>query len=207
VSVDGTVFVHGIDDHPNGLPYLQFGGAGGCTGDQFPNMINEWDHVRFGTISYGEQIVSSYPPDGFVDAREYSPLDRFTVTYDSPNYVYLDEISVNVSSGEAPAVIQTRRLDNGDPETVEIVLDRPIPYDARTRFIFDDGEVTNIVAFVFAAGDTDGDGDADLHDFAAFQACFGSDMLDGPCLPLDSITDDTINLADYAEFEGVLDGP
>jgi hypothetical protein len=38
------------------------GGLGGC--DFFPNTVNEWDFVRYGTISYGEQIIASDPPGG-----------------------------------------------------------------------------------------------------------------------------------------------
>ena len=206
-SVDGEVFLVDSGNSQGERSLITFVGRGGCSSDQIPNKINEWDHVRFGTISYGEQIVSSDPPAGFVNAREHAPLDRFTVTFDSANYVYIDEIGVNVTSGVRPVVIQTRRLDNGDPETVEIVLDRPIPFDASTKFLFNDGATINRVIFTFAPGDTDGDGDADLRDFAAFQICFGLEPLTGACLALDSIADDSIDLADYAGFEGSLRGP
>jgi hypothetical protein len=130
-----------------------------------------------------------------------------TVTFDSPNYVFVDEISVDVTEGLAPIVTKTRRLDNGEPDVVEIVLDQPIPFDATTTFTLDDGVAVNVIEFTYAPGDTDGDGDADLHDFAVLQTCFGLDLLDSACLPLDTITDNTIDLADYAEFEAVLSGP
>ncbi len=207
ISVDGTVFLIEEGYDPSERHLISFGGKGGCLGDKIPNNVNEWDHIRFGTISYGERIVSSNPPQGFVDAGRYAPLDRFTVTFDSANYVYIDEVAVMVASGVAPAVIQTRRLDNGDPETVEIVLDRPIPYDATTRFFFNDGVTVNRLHFMFAPGDTDGDGDADLRDFAAFQTCFGKEPLTGPCLVLDSITDGAIDLSDYAEFQSLIGDP
>ncbi|MGB2986498.1 MAG: hypothetical protein WBE26_11515, partial [Phycisphaerae bacterium] len=75
ISVDGLVFIVGAEDNPNGYHYLQFSGDGGCLGDWIPNMVNEWDFVRFGTISYGERIVASDPPGGFLDARKHTGLD------------------------------------------------------------------------------------------------------------------------------------
>ncbi len=39
-----------------------------------------------------------------------------------------------------------------------------------------------------------------MRGFAGFQTCFGCEPLTDDCLTLDSITDDTIDLADYAEF-------
>ena len=204
-SVDGLVFTSGYDDEGTGVNFLQFGGSGGCIGDQIPDMVNEWDFVRYGTISYGEQIIASDPPGGYVDARQYVPLDRFTVTFDSPNYVYLDEVTVEVTGGVAPGVIQTSRRDNDEPDTVEIVLDCPIPFGETTRFTFNDGVAINVVEYTFAPGDIDGDGDADLHDFAAFQRCFGQTDPTGPCSALDLQTDDTIDLADFSLFKGLFD--
>jgi len=98
VAVDGEVFIVGWQNQPNGYHGLSFRGDGGCIGDKMPNTINEWDFVRYGTINYGETIVATDPPGpaggGFISARTHAPLDRFTVTYDSPNYVYVDEIAV-----------------------------------------------------------------------------------------------------------------
>lgn len=191
VSVDGKVFITDSENRPNGYHSLQFGGDGGCGGDEIPNMRNEWDFVRYGTISSGEHIVASDPPAGFLDSRVYPTLDRFTVTFDSPNYVYVYEIAVEVilSGGrpslDPPQVIQTRRLDNGPPDVVEIVLDRPIPPGAQARFTFDDGTVINTVSYTYKHGDADADNDWDLADFAALQACFGAEAEAGnrpwPC--------------------------
>jgi hypothetical protein len=206
VSADGFVFIVGEDDHVPGAAYLQFGGNGGCIGDQIPNMVNEWDFVRFGTISYGEQIVASDPPSGFLSARQQTGLDRFAVTFDEPNYVYLPEIAVEVSDGDTPVVTQTRRRENDEPDTVEIVLDRPLAFGETTRFTFDDGVAVNVIEYTFAPGDTDGDGDADLHDFALFQACFGQSPVIGPCAALDLDPDDAIDLADYSAFQDLLTG-
>jgi hypothetical protein len=207
ISVDGLVFIVDADDVPNGYHTLQFGGRGGCASDQIPDMVNEWDFIRFGTISYGEQIVAHDPPERVLDAREHAELDRFTVTFDSPNYVYIDEIMVYVTGGVPPEVIQTRRRENDEPDTVEIVLDGPLPMGETTYFVFDDGVGANVVAYTFAPGDTDGDGLATLADVAALQNCFGQTDLTGVCRAVDLIEDDIIDLSDFAALTDLLTPP
>jgi len=128
---------------------LAFHGEGGCGGDWVPNMKNEWDFVRYGTIDSGERVVAGDPPNGLLDPVAHADLDRFTVTFDSANYVYLDDITVQVTSGETPTVLQTRRRENDEPDTVEIVLDRPLSTSALTRFIFDDGVAVNVVEYSY----------------------------------------------------------
>lgn len=120
MSVDGYVFFASYDDNAISSAYVQFGGDGGC-GPEYLPTVNEWDFVRYGTISYGETIVASDPPSGFVDARTYAPLDRFTVTFDEPNYVYIDEISVEVAAtkprsleGKRRNVKKSKRQKHGD---------------------------------------------------------------------------------------------
>jgi len=203
-SVDGQVFRASSGTGGNGLHYLQMAGRGGCLDDQIPDMVNEWDFVRFGTVASEERMVASEPPAGYVDARRYAPLDRFTVTFDAPNYVYLDEIAVEALTGDTPEVISTRRLRDGAPETVEFVLDRPIPMGTTTRFTFDDGDSVKSLEYTFAWGDTDGDGDADLYDAAAFQSCFGQSEPLRQCLVLDADTNGTIDLNDYALWYDVV---
>jgi hypothetical protein len=124
------------------------GGGGGCSSNEPLATRNEWDFVRYGRITTGERIVTTDPPQGFLDPKQHTGLDRFTVTFDDPNYVYIDDIAVTVSDGVAPIVIQTRRLDNGHPETVQIVLDRPLPLDSVIRFEFlENDQVTNSVIY------------------------------------------------------------
>jgi hypothetical protein len=138
-SVDGLVIF--VDTDNDGLvsSFLDLAGHGGCIGS--PNNIkNEWDFVRLGTISFGERILASDPPSGYLDPAVYSSLDRFTVTFDSANYVYIDDITVEVTGGIAPQVIQTLRRETDDVDTVEIVLDRALPAGELTRFIFNDGQ-------------------------------------------------------------------
>lgn len=206
IAVDGYIFIVDSDDDPNGKHSVAIRGGGGCDLSIMPR-VNEWDFVRYGTISDGEQIVSSDPPSGFVDARQHAELDRFTVTYESPNYAYIDDITVEVSGGDAPVVLQTRRRENDEPDTVEIVLDRSILMGETTRFIFNDGVAVNVIEYTFAPADTDGDGDADLHDFAEFQRCFGQAPSTGPCLALDFVTDEKIDIADYESFQSLFSGP
>jgi hypothetical protein len=210
--VDGVLFSCSTGIQGTGTSVIRMVGLSGCDLSQ-PAVVNEWDFARYGRVTYGELIVSSDPPQGFLDARVYAPLDRFTVTFDQANYVLVDEITVETSKrrnvetskhgeilrcaqndgpagvtqnddlagntrperpGSAPAAPQvtaTTRRDNGPPDEVEIVLDRPIPYRATTRFTFDDGSIENVLEFTFAEGDTDGDGDADLADFSWLQNC------------------------------------
>ncbi len=242
-SVDGLIFRLSYDeDGDNGSTSIRFLGAGGCLDDWIPNKENAWDFIRFGTIGYGERIVASHPPAGFVDARVHPAIDRFTITFDSPNYVYLDEITVEVTpanqsrdreGAEAdpnperkrrakdpalalgvlidapPIVTKTRRLDNGPTDVVEIVLDRPIPYNATTRFTFDDGTLAQTLNYTFAPGDADGDGRADLADFASFQNCFGLGTVlsnPAPCVAFDFDADGDIDLADFYGFQRVFAG-
>jgi len=204
-SADGQIFIDWLDSRTPRGAYIQMRGDGACDPDPLTNQVNKWDFVRFGTISYGETIIASDPPGGFVDARDHAELDRFTVTYDSANYVYIDEITVEVTGGIAPHVIQTRRRDNGEPDTVEIVLDRPIPMGETTRFTFDDGVAVNIVEYTFAPGDANGDGKADLFDLGVMQTCFGPGPLTGACLALDLDRDDDIDLSDFAAFIDFFD--
>jgi|CXWL01.1.fsa_nt_gi hypothetical protein len=233
VAVDGQIFLVDQQNEPNGYNAIAIFAQGGCIGDQIPDALNAWDFVRFGTISYGEQIVETDPPTGFIDAREHPALDRFTVRNDTANYVYIDEITVDVTPNQyrdrqgavladyntehpnperqrradrpalalgVPIVVATRRLDNGPSDVVEIVLDRPIPYNATTRFTFNDGTLSQSLEFTYAPGDTDGDGRATLSDLADFQNCFSSELLTGVCPVFDFNHDDAIDLADLAQF-------
>ncbi len=167
-AVDGTVFTCNDTLHTGNPAYLQTGGGGGCSK---PPTVNKWDFIRYGRIAEGEAIVASDPPAGILDAAQYSGLDRFTVTFDQPNYVYVDEIAVgtealrheatkggffelrtsNFELPPPPAVIATRRLDNGSPETVQIVLDRPLEVGVTTRFTFATGGTPNVVEYTLLA--------------------------------------------------------
>ena len=210
VSVNGFNFiVDSMTTNDNGYADVQFSGRGGCNSDQFPNMENAWDFIRYGTISYGEAVVDSDPPMGDVSAVDYPDRTRFTVTFDSPNYVYVDEIRVSVTDFAGvtpvapmnyPMVLQTRRLDNGPPEVVEIVLDKTIPHAATTTFTLTDGVATNIIEYTLSPGDADGDGVATLADFAHFQNCFRAGTPSAFCRTFDLNRDGSISLGDHQLF-------
>ena len=48
---------------------------------------------------------------------------------------------------EPPVVLQTRRGDQFATDTVEVLLDRPLPAEQETRFTFNDGTTTNEVVY------------------------------------------------------------
>ena len=163
ISVDGEVF---LEDNGRQIilsSQIQMRGQGGDTNRPDP-VINAWDFVRYGTVSFGEQIIAADPPAGVLDATAFPNLDRFVVTFDSPNYAYIDDIIVETAGDDVPVVIATRRLDNGDPEVLEIVLDRPMPMGETTRFTFDDGTAVNVVEYTLALPDGDNDGVPDEDD-------------------------------------------
>ncbi len=207
VSVDGRTFINASDIKNPGGAYVQMGGEGGCDG--FVNTVNEWDFVRYGTIATGETIIAADPPAGFVAPQVYPGLDRFTVTFDSANYVYIEDVSVWVSGGIRPNVIQTRRRENTEPDTVEIVLDGPIPIGETTRFTFSDGTAVSVVEYIYSAppGDTNGDGRVDLREMGQFQNCFGTVTLSGVCKTLDLAANGTIDISDLPPLISQLSGP
>ena len=145
VAVDGQVFMDVIDIKNAGGAFLQMGGEGACGG--FLNTVNEWDFVRHGTIATGETIIATDPPAGLLDPNDFPDIDRFTVTFNAANYVYLDDITVDLTGGIAPTVIQTLRRENTVPDKVEIVLDRPMPLNETTTFTITDGTATSIVEY------------------------------------------------------------
>ena len=214
--VDGSLFLDADDGNFNSSHFLQMEGSGGCTFDSIPNKVNEWDFVRYGTIAYGEQVVDSNPAAGIVSALTHPDRTRFTVTFDSPNYVYVDDISVSVADFigvtpvapmNYPMVTQTRRLDNGPPEVVEIVLDKPISHAATTTFTLTDGVATNIIEYTLAPGDADGDGAATLADFAQFQNCFRPGSPSVFCKTFDLNRNNQLTLTDHQLFEAFLVNP
>ena len=146
VSVDGLVFIVGADDSGNGYHYLQFSGEADCYADLFP-AINEWDFIRYGTISDSEEIVASSPPSGSLDPVEYAGLDRFTVTFDAPNYLFITDITAETMYGDPPVILQTRRGESNSPDTVEIVLDRPLTLGVTTTFTFNTARGNNVVQY------------------------------------------------------------
>jgi hypothetical protein len=147
-AVNGRVFFARTEHQPAGSSGLQFGGLAFCNRPLGTIIRNEWDFIRYGTISDGEAIVAADPPAGVLDANQYPKLDRFTITFDQPGYVYVDDVGVD-STGAVPQVQWTRRPDNGGPETVEIVLDRPLAVGHTTTFTFDTGAEPQIIEYTY----------------------------------------------------------
>ena len=146
IAVDGRRFIEssGVAVSPSGA-FLSMSADGACDGDF--EVVNEWDFIRYGTLAGGEQVIAADPPAGEIDSAIFPDFDRFTVTFDSANFVYIDDITVEVTGGIAPTVIQTRRVENTDPNLVEIVLDRPMPTAQTTTFTITDGTATNVIAY------------------------------------------------------------
>ncbi len=153
VWYDGKQFMCSANNQdPGAATYVQMYGHG----ESPTQTINSWDYVRYGRLTTGETIVAADPSGGLLDAAMHYNLDRFTITFDQPNYVYVNDVTVEVlgnmetrqqgndnAAASAPAVIATRRQDNGPPETVEIVLDRPLTVaDGKVRFTFNTGAAT-----------------------------------------------------------------
>jgi len=208
MSVDGFVFKVWEERRPSNLHGIQFGGEGGCSvAPQRPVPVrNEWDYIRYGTLDDGELIVHADPPAGFLDPVALAGLDRFTITYNAANYVYIDEITVETTGRETPVVLAAQRLDNGEPDTVEIVLDRPLPPGEHTRFIFDDGAIQNVVDYSYIMGDADGNGAIDLGDAAGLLNCFGQ-IVAGHCKAFDSDASGFVDEPDVDPFVNALTGP
>ncbi len=147
-SVDGIVFVERAIECAETMAYVQLTGRNSC-GDWTTNKTHEWDALRYGTVSLGEQIIVTDPPAGEVHPATYPGLDRFSVTFDSANSVYTDEIAVGVTGGPVPVVTQVLRLEEYDVDTVQVVLDRPLTRGETTTFTFDDGAAVNVVQYAY----------------------------------------------------------
>jgi hypothetical protein len=153
-AVDGSVFFNYFDATPAlGSSRVKLAGSGSCDRPA-PDFVirDEWDFVRYGTISSGEVILSSDPSSGLVDAQQYPSIDRFTVTFDLPAFAYIDDITVTVTGPGFPAtpqILWVKRPDNSEPDTVEIVLDQPIPMNAATTFTFNTGGTPNTVTYIY----------------------------------------------------------
>jgi IPTL-CTERM motif len=129
---------------------IGFGGFGCVTRDPAIPLRDEWDFVRYGTISDGEVIMSSNPPAGDVDVNTYPNLDRFTVTFNTPGFVQIDDIIVTVAdASDPPIVLWTKRMDNDTADRVQIVLDRPLTIGTTTTFTLDTGGDPQVVTFTY----------------------------------------------------------
>lgn len=150
--VNGQLFYcrDGLDFGVELHSLLQIRGEGGCDLDLLPT-INRWDFIRYGQIAEGESIVSSDPPAGVIDILDLPNLDRFIVSFDAPNYVLVDDITVTSTGGTTPSVAMIRRLNNSEPNIVEIVLDRKLRVGETTTFTFAKVAAPNTVSYSYLA--------------------------------------------------------
>ena len=145
--VDGNLFYCGSSLHYDLHHYVQMYGHGGCYLALQPT-INRWDYVRYGRITEGETIGFSDPPGGVVNANLYPDLDRFTVTFDAPNYVFVDQIHVEIS-GESH-LWSPRRFapTTGRRRSWKSSLIVRCPWGT-TRFTFDTGGEPQVVEYTY----------------------------------------------------------
>jgi len=146
-AVDGTIFK--VDSNPGThlVSYVQFSGEGGCPGYRPQPVRNEWDFVRYGTIGSGEQLVSADPPAGNLTPAQANQLSSVILTFDQPTYLYVNDITVTTTGSTPPTVTATRRLDNGAPEVLEVVLHGPLPPGETTTFTLDTGTGPQSVSY------------------------------------------------------------
>jgi len=147
LSVDGIVFKTSTDHASLVYTAVSFGGIGSCPGVRPQPVRNEWDYVRVGTLGSDEQLVSVDPPAGNLTAAEANQLSSMILTFDQPTYLYVDDITVTTTNGSPPTVTATRRLDNGAPEVLEVVLHGPLPPGETTTFTFDTGTGPQSVSY------------------------------------------------------------
>ena len=139
------------------------------------------------------------PPGWFGDWHP-APTKQFI-------FVPAGETAVEVSDGPTPEVIKTWRRENDEPDTLEIVLDQPIPLGEHTRFIINDGVATNTIDYSYILGDADGNGHIDLADVAVMQNCFGETNPTGWSRAFDFDDNNVVDLLDHRELIPVLTGP
>jgi len=147
LAVDGVVFKANTTHASLVYSAVSFGGEGGC-GEFRPQPVrNEWDYVRAGTLGSGEQLVSANPPAGNLTAAQANQLSSMILTFDQPTYLYVNDIAVTTTGGTPPTVTATRRLDNGAPEALEVVIHGPLPPGETTTFSFDTGAGPQSVSY------------------------------------------------------------
>jgi len=149
LAVDGAVFKVGSNAGTHPASYVQFSGEADCSaGADRPDPVrNEWDFIRYGTIESGEQLVAAAPPAGNLTPAQANQLSSIILTFDQPAYLYIDDITVATTGGTPPSVTATRRLDNGAPEVLEVVLHGPLPPGETTTFTFDTGTGPQSVSY------------------------------------------------------------
>jgi len=147
LAVDGVVFKTNTEHAALVITVVSFGGIGSCPGFRPQPVRNEWDYVRVGTLGSGEQLVSADPPAGNLTAAEGAQFHTFTITFDQPAYLYVNDISVSTTGGVAPTIVATRRPDNAPPDVLEVAIAGQLPPGETTTFTFDTGTGPQSVSY------------------------------------------------------------
>jgi hypothetical protein len=157
------------------------------------------------------------PPRGFTVA-EFESVQAAPVAADYADGQYWDDTLYDIPSEAASATV-TLYYQTSSKEYVEFLRDENVTDDrgldlynawlahgmsAPVEMLTD----TIDIAY-FADGDSDGDGDVDLVDFACFQLCFsgpGGGLAEG-CESFDFDGDNDVDLVDFGVFQLVFTGP
>jgi len=208
----------------NGGTFIQFGGVGGGGGGPYFGLTDEWDFVRYGLITFGEVVIASDPPSGYIDPRQDRPvgmpqtlqgLDRFTVTFNEPNGLHVGNITVESTAPVAlrPNVQWVTRPEGDDGDTWEIRLDKRIPPGHRTRFIISDeadaaavGEVgaSSVVEYAYLPADVNGDETANTEDLLALVQGLNACVSGGSCGSAESLLHRDINRSGTVNTQDLL---
>ncbi|MEE9296331.1 MAG: hypothetical protein V3W34_15410 [Phycisphaerae bacterium] len=157
-----------------------------------------------GTIS----IISSFPPDGYIDPRDPGGgqgMDEITLTFDggTSGLTTLD-FSITVTDGTAPTIVGLAPSGND----ITLSLDGPIPSWAWTTFTHNASGTSTRIGFL--PGDCNGSGRTNGIDaLRFFDGVFGCWDPPFPELPLEFFLDingsGTINPLDFTRWrQGVL---
>ncbi len=212
-----------------GTTYIQFGGSagglgGGPDGLGYPNMTDEWNYIRYGLITFGEVVIASDPPSGYIDPRQDRPvgmpqtlqgLDRFTVTFNEPNGLHIGNITVESTAPVAlrPNVQWVTRPEGDDGDTWEIRLDKRIPPGHRTRFIISDeadavavGQVgaSSVVEYAYLPADVNGDETANTQDLLALVQGLNACLVGGTCGSPESLLHRDVNRSGTVNTQDLL---
>jgi len=213
----------------SGGTFIQFGGSGGGLGGGpdglgYPGLTDEWDYIRYGLITFGEVVIESDPPNGYIDPRQDRPvgmpqmlqgLDRFMVTFNEPNGLHIGNITVESTAPASlrPNVQWVTRPEGDDGDTWEIRLDKRIPPGHRTRFIISDeadaaavSEVgaSSVVEYAFLPGDVNGDETANTQDLLALVQGLNACASGGTCGDAESLLQRDINRSGTVNTQDLL---